>query len=110
MVAAAYQDTSLCKELCNQLNTSLDYSAFHGVKNIQDEDWEPKDVPPNICNPDEEIIAQQMHQLEELLLHIRGSQYKADGSLKMPEDYHIKPEDVEKKRKKKSKELDKPEE
>lgn len=99
MVAAAYQDPTLCKALCEQMNTSLDYSAFHSAK--ETENPKPVDFPVNQCNPDEIVITEQIKQLEELLFHIRGSQYKKDGSLKMPADYHEVEEEVKPKRRKK---------
>ena len=92
VVAASYTDKSLCKELCEHMNSSLDYSAFHAGR--EDEVGKPSEFPQSLVNPDEDIITAQIRDLEAALFIIRGDQLKKDGSYKMPEDYH-RQEEVE---------------
>lgn len=87
MVAAAYTDPSLCVALCQQMNTSLDYTAFSS-RGSNSPGTPSENFPEELCNPNEGEILAQIRELEELLFQIRGSQYKEDGSLKMPIDYH----------------------
>jgi hypothetical protein len=89
LIAAAYTDPSLCKAMCGQLNTSLNYTAFHDGGTAVPEAIE--DFPECLTNPDEAEILEAMKQLEVLLLEIRGSQYKEDGSHKLPHEYHEEP-------------------
>ena len=99
MVAAAYQDPSLCKALCDQLNTTLDYNSFKDA--IETKNGPKEQLPPNLLNKDEGVIAAQIRQLEDLLFQIRGSQFNEDGSLKTFDDYHNMTEKVETKYSKK---------
>lgn len=103
MVAAAVTDPSLCVELCRQMNTSLDYTAF--TSRGSNSPGSPVDnFPEDLTDPDEQGILMQLQLLEEILFEIRGSQYKADGSLKMPADYHATEEEPkQRKRRKRSK-------
>jgi hypothetical protein len=97
MVAAAYTDPSLCVDLCRSMNMSLDQSAFIGSRHAADS--APENFPECLTNPDEKEILEQIQLLESILFDIRGSQYRLDGSLKMPDDYHT-PEVEPKARKK----------
>ena len=90
MIAAAYQDPSLCKELGSHLNTSLDYNAFKGGRDQPDEQPSTADFP---TTDEERMITAQIKQLEELLLHIRGDQRREDGGYKYPHEYSVKKED-----------------
>lgn len=86
MVAAAVTDPSLCVELCKQMNTGLDYSSF---TNSRGQDVEtPENFPDSLSDPDEKRVLGEIRQLEAILFEIRGDQYNADGTLKMPEDYN----------------------
>ncbi len=86
LTAAAITDPSLCRSMCAQLNSSLDFSSFG-----PDSSSGVVDFPASLSDPKEGEILAQIQQLDELLDMIRGSQHKEDGSLKRPEDYQTGP-------------------
>ena len=83
MVAAAYQDPSLCRELCAHLNSSLNYNSFNG-KDMPEDKVSNGEFP---TTPEEEAITKEIQHLASLLLKVRGNPYKEDGGLKSFEDY-----------------------
>lgn len=92
MLAAQAQDKSLYEELYAMNSRCSGYGGDHALDEsvpVRDDEYR-----------DEEIrVSNQIAQLEDLLYHIRGSQFNPDGSVKTLEEYHT-PKPAEKLRKK----------
>lgn len=69
MIAAGYKDLGLAEDMANSLTTGRDYGSDS-----------MEGFPPELANPDENGILQQIEVLENLLLLARGSPFKQDGS------------------------------
>lgn len=98
MIAASFEDESLASELHSMGHTCPSYGSPSALDQQipEREDAEYK--------AEEERITAEIKQLEDILFHIRGSQYRRDGSVKTAWDYK-NPEQVvvKKKRRKKVK-------
>lgn len=103
VAAAAYTDASFARELCAMMNRT-NFTATRGADSGPHEDF-----PAELCDPNEERIAGEIQQLEDILLQIRGSQFKEDGNRKMPEDYFPQPKVEEKPKRKRLTRKDKQE-
>jgi hypothetical protein len=98
MIAASLQDKSLFAELHSMGHTCPSYGSDGALdQEIPTREYEE-------YREEEQRVTEQIKQLEDLLFHIRGSQYKSNGELKTAWDYK-NPEVpvVKKKRKKKLK-------
>lgn len=97
-IVAGMSDRSLFEELHSLGSRCHDYGAAESldVSIPARDDDEHKE--------EEKRIAKEIKLLEQVLLHIRGSQFKLDGSYKTPYDYKV-PEVPPKKRKKKVKKI-----
>lgn len=69
IIAAGYKDLSKADDMARALTSSRDYDS--GVAD---------GFPPDLVNPDEEEILMQCRVLADLLLAVRGSPFKQDGS------------------------------
>jgi hypothetical protein len=95
LIAASLTDKSLFEELHNMHHTSPSYGSDGALdQHIP----EREDVA---YKEEENAITEQIRQLEDILFHIRGSQYKTDGSIKTANDYKNPEVPVVKKRRKK---------
>ena len=83
LVAAEYMDISLCREMMEQMSTSLNYDSFHTATDVEAN--EP--FPSVLADPDESRITAELNLLKDILLLARGNPYAKDGNLKMPKDY-----------------------
>jgi hypothetical protein len=101
MIAASIQDKSLFAELHSMSHVCPSYGN-PGALDQQIPEREDAEY-----KAEEQSITEQIKQLEDILFHIRGSQYRKDGSVKTAEDYK-NPEVivVKKKRKKKEKKVE----
>jgi hypothetical protein len=91
IIAAGYKDLGLAKQMSSALSTSRNYDA--GVV---------EGFSPELTNPDEAAILEQLQVLDNLLEQVRPNRYKEDGSLKTIVEYHTpEPEVVPKKERKK---------
>lgn len=70
MIAAGYRDHGLAKDLAQSMTIGRNY----------DGDGVIEALPPDMLNPDEELIAAQIRALDSVLLAVRGDPYKQDGS------------------------------
>lgn len=91
VIAAGYTDRGLAHEMASKLAASRQYDSG----NVEG-------FPPDLTNPDETDVLEQIAVLEQLLLAVRGDPFNDDGSRKTLWDYHREPE-VKKERKKRSK-------
>jgi hypothetical protein len=98
MLAAQAQDKSLYEELYT-MNTRC---AGYGGIDALDENI-PKREQDSECTEEEQAVTKLIIQLEDILLHIRGDQIKADGSVKTLQDYENPEQPAEKKRKRNKK-------
>lgn len=89
LIAAGYRDQGLAADLARSLTSARDYGT----------DGTGEGFPPDQCNPDENDIVMQVKVLEDLLLQVRGSPFKQDGSRSTLAEHGIK-EAPEKRRKK----------
>lgn len=91
-IAASFYDKSLFEDLHAMGHTSPTYGGDWAldvkVQAVEDDEYRQEEIK----------IAQEIAQLEDLLYHIRGSQMRADGSIKTYADYKT-PEAVPEKRK-----------
>lgn len=91
VIAAGYKDLGLAKQMSSALSTSRNYDS-----------GTVEGFPPDMSNPDEAAILEQLQVLENLLEVVRPNRYKEDGSLKTMKEYHTPPEpEVAKKERKK---------
>ncbi len=69
IIAAGYRDIGLAEDMATSLTTSRDYigEAESGF-------------PPDLVNPNESDILMQIQVLTDLLMIVRGSPFKQDGS------------------------------
>jgi hypothetical protein len=93
IIAAGYKDLSLASQMSNALSTSRNYDT--GVV---------EGFPPDMTNPDEAAIVEQIEVLTNLLDQVRPDRFKEDGSLKTIVEYHTpaEPEVAKKERRKRS--------
>ena len=94
IIAAGYKDLGKAQDMARALTTARDYDS--GVV---------EGFPPDLVNPDEDVISMQIKVLTDLLLLVRGSPFKQDGS-RFTLAEHGTVEIPEKRRKKPSKEVD----
>ena len=87
LVAASYTDKSLCSSMLEQMNSCLDYGAFHDGKAEDRKESEAYYSASYGDDEEEQRILKEIKQLEDILFTIRGDQLKPDGNYKMPEDY-----------------------
>ncbi len=69
IIAAGYRDIGKAEDMAQALTSARDYDS--GVV---------EGFPPDLANPDEAEILMQIKVLEDLLLNVRGSPFKQDGS------------------------------
>lgn len=72
MIAAGYRDLSLAHDLASSATIGRDYNSGEGVIEA---------LPPDMLNPDEKSIRDQITMLEDYLRAVRGDPYKEDGGL-----------------------------
>ncbi len=89
LIAAGYKDLTLAQDLAHSLTKGRDYGT----------DGTGEGFPPDQSNPDEDDILMQIKVLEDLLLLVRGSPFKQDGSRRTLDEHGLK-EAPEKRRKK----------
>ena len=87
MIAAGYRDLGVAEDIASAMTAGREYGGG-------DEGF-----PSDQANPDEKIILEQIKQLNDMLLVIRGNPFKKDGSRKTMAEQHLV-EPVEKVRKK----------
>lgn len=71
MIAAGYKDLGLAEDMAKSLTLGRDYG--------DSEDG----FPPELSNPDEKKILNEISILKQMLEVIRGNQYNSDGSAKL---------------------------
>jgi hypothetical protein len=98
MLAAQAQDKSLYEELYTMNTRSAAYGGDHAL-----DDTIPKREQDSECSEEEEAVTKLIAQLEDILFHIRGDQFKSDGSVKTLWDYENPEHPAEKKRKRNKK-------
>jgi hypothetical protein len=81
LIAAAYLDPTLVRELSPLMGTRLDYRAFH-AEDAESEDNE--DFLSDDIEPDYEMIKSQIEALTAIRDSLRGSVYNEAGSIKSP--------------------------
>lgn len=91
IIAAGYKDLGKARDMAQALTTARDYES--GVT---------EGFPPDLVNPDEAEIAMQIKVLADLLLAVRGTPFKQDGSRFTLDEYGMS-EAPEKRRKKPAK-------
>lgn len=89
IIAAGYKDISLAHELAQTVTKAQSYGSSSDSENFLD---------PSQLNDNEDHIVEQIKQLSDLLLSVRGSPYKRDGSVRCLHEYS-ETEPEEKKRK-----------
>lgn len=83
MVAAAYTDPSLTKELANLTGNQVNFKAL-----MDDEgDYAGDELDDSLLEPDYEYVSQQIKQLESIRDAIRGPMYNEAGALKTYAEY-----------------------
>jgi hypothetical protein len=97
LIAASLQDRSLFEELHNMNTRSPSYGGDNALDNgapaREDDEYREEEIR----------ISNEIAQLEDILFHIRGSQIKADGSVKCLEDYRTPEQQAPQKKRRKSK-------
>lgn len=80
LLAAANQDPSLCRELCQLMGNSI---------NLGDggDGSESEDYPDEMVEPDYDSISSEIRNLENLRDQIRGTPHDEAGALKLPGTY-----------------------
>jgi hypothetical protein len=110
LVAASHSDQSLFEQLHAMSSACVSYGSDMALdENVPKQAKKAERFShkshleyANEYEEEENAITEQIKQLEDILFHIRGSQYKKDGSVKTVEDYkNPEVEVVKKKRKKK---------
>jgi hypothetical protein len=89
LIAVGYRDLGFAKEIAKSLVSAREYETSGTGEGF----------PPDQCNPDEEEIKMQVKVLEDLLLAIRGTPFKQNGSRATLAEYG-QTEPPEKRRKK----------
>ena len=98
-IAASYTDRELAKDLLERGNVQVSYETLYSSDEKQQR--EIMNILDHYCDPEEsERITKEIDQLNDILYHVRGSQFLKSGAYKMHEDYH-KEEEHSKPRKKK---------
>lgn len=91
IIAAGYHDLGKAQDMAQALVSARDYES-----GVQD------GFPPDLANPDEDEILMQIKVLADLLLSVRGTPFKQDGS-RFTLSEHGVAETPEKRRKKPAK-------
>jgi len=79
MIVAGYKDTGLAADMAASMTAGRDYGTSGPNEGF----------PPDLTNPDEADILMQVKVLADLLLQVRGSPFKQDGSRATLAEYGI---------------------
>ena len=82
IIISTKQDVSLTKELCNLMNSSLDYRSF-----TENEDCNDGYEYEEGFEDDMHSVSEELQVLQEMLDNVRGSSMGASGSMKTYEEY-----------------------
>ena len=85
MIAAAYIDPSLTRELSNLMGMRVNFRTL--LENGSDS--ASKDLPEDMLEPDRDLVAKQIISLEELRDSIRGNMFNDRGEAKTYEQYKV---------------------
>ena len=85
MIAAAYIDPSLTRELSNLMGMRVNFRTLleNGSASAS------KDLPEDMLEPDRDLVAKQITDLEELRDSIRGNMFNDRGEAKTYEEYKV---------------------
>lgn len=97
IIAAGYRDLSLAGEMCQALTAGRSYSD--GGASAEEV------LAPDQTNPDEAVITQQIQILADLLLLVRGTPFKQDGSRATLDEYGLQEAKITRERRKASKKV-----
>lgn len=86
LIAAGYQDISLAKEMATLGSAGRSYSQLIDGECVED-DAVVEDFLEEETEEDEEFVASQIAQLEEIRDRLRGSMWSDSGALKTPDEY-----------------------